>query len=985
MRPRRRSPSDAAGGRLRTGSSATLLGLIGLLTLGLNRSVTAQPIPSGNGVPVSIRHVESVVTSRAPRAAGRAGAGKLQVAFDTLGRHFDLNLEPNDLFTPDSRVLWVGDGAAIEQAPSNIFYRGEVAGQPGSWVRVTLQDGVLNGVIWTPEEMYFVRPARRFSASAPASAMVAYRLSDTSDEGPPVSCGIEHEPLSSSLKSFGAAAAALGGSAADAGTALATGSFEQADIALVGDFEYYSSHGANSATDMQAILNLVDGIYRSELGVTLRVTTTVVYTTSSDPFSGTTDPLSLLVEFSNYRNQVSSPVYAADLAHLFTGRDLSGSVVGIAYLPGLCSKPYGVGLSQDVGNTNDLLVKLVAHEIGHNFNAPHDDSSSCTLHPNTYIMNPYLYGGILEQFSACSKSFIGGEVAGVSCLATVTGATPTPSSTPTPTATPTPAGPTATPTPSPTVAVGWWRFEEGTSTTVGDSSGFGNTGTAQNGMSWGSGRIGGGGSFDGINDQVQIANSSSLNVVGPGLTIEAWVKPTAVDSYRVLVHKEQQYSLAISNGHLTYADSITWGYATMGSYGSVPVGVWSHVAATFDGATLRLYLNGAEVGSVAHSGVLTSTSNPLYLGSYNGSAYYLAGGLDEVKIYRRALSAAEILASYESAPVTPTPTATPSPTQTATFTPVPPTATPTDTPTNTPSATVTETFTPVPPTSTPTGTPTNTPTVTPTVTPTATATDTFTPVPPTATTTNTPPATVTGTSTPVPPTGTPTNTPSATFTVTFTAVPPTSTVPPTATQTATPNTLMGYWRFDEGSQSTVGDSSGQGNTGTAQNGMGWTAGQVGFAGSFDGSNDQVLLSNSSSLNVTGTGLTITAWVRPTAVNGYRVLVHKERQYSLAILNGQLTYADSITWSYASMGDYGSVPVEVWSHVAATFDGTTVRLYLNGTEVGTIPRGGSLTATTNALYLGSYNGSGFFLAGQLDEVAVHRRALSAGEIQAHAGS
>jgi len=466
------------------------------------------------------------------------------------------------------------------------------------------------------------------------------------------------------------------------------------------------------------------------------------------------------------------------------------------------------------------------------------------------------------------------------------------------TATPTSAAlPTAsfTPTATPNTLMGYWQFNEASGTTVSDSSGHGNTGTAQNGMGWTTGQMGSAGSFDGLNDQVRMPNSSSLDITGTGLTIEAWVRPTAVDGYRVLVHKERQYSLAILNGQLTYADSITWSYATMGSHGTVPVGVWSHVAATFDGATVRFYLNGTEVGAVPRSGSLTATTNALYLGSYNGSAFFLAGGLDEVAVHSRALSGAEVQQHYAAASGA-------------------------DTPTPTPSSPLSSTPTP--------------------------------------------------TQTQVPPTSTATQ-----------VVQPTS----TETPTATPSTLMGYWRFDEGSLTTVSDSSGQGNTGTAQNGMGWATGHVGSAGSFDGLNDQVRISNSSSLNITGTELTIEAWVRPTAVDGYRVLVHKERQYSLAILNGQLTYADSITWSYATMGSYGTVPVGVWSHVAVTFDGGVVRFYINGIEVGNEARSGSLTATTNALYLGSYNGSAFFVAGRLDEVAVHRRALSASEIQADAGS
>ena len=127
----------------------------------------------------------------------------------------------------------------------------------------------------------------------------------------------------------------------DAATVAAAG-FKRATIGLIADYEYFSkaSHGATSAADMAEILNSVDGIYQSELGVTLQVGPTVVFTTSSDPFSATT-MTSLLSQVGSYKdsndNSPGQALYGTDLAHMFTGRNLDGSVIGIAYIGTLCN------------------------------------------------------------------------------------------------------------------------------------------------------------------------------------------------------------------------------------------------------------------------------------------------------------------------------------------------------------------------------------------------------------------------------------------------------------------------------------------------------------------------------------------------------------------------------------------------------------------------------------------------------------------------
>ena len=72
----------------------------------------------------------------------------------------------------------------------------------------------------------------------------------------------------------------------------------------------------------------------------------------------------------------------------------------------------------------------------------------------------------------------------------------------------------------------------------------------------------------------------------------------------------------------------------------LPLGTWSHVAATYDGDHLRLFVNGAQVGAAPYTGAPTSTA--LWIGGNAVWAEWFAGPIDEVRVYNRALGAAEI-------------------------------------------------------------------------------------------------------------------------------------------------------------------------------------------------------------------------------------------------------------------------------------------------------------------------------------------------------
>jgi len=235
-------------------------------------------------------------------------------------------------------------------------------------------------------------------------------------------------------------------------------------------------------------------------------------------------------------------------------------------------------------------------------------------------------------------------------------ATPTATSTPTATPTTTP-GPTATPAPGLVAAYG---FDEESGTVVSDASGNGNNGTIS-GATWTtSGKYGNALTFNGTSAFVTINNAPSLQLTG-GMTLEAWVYPSSVSSvWQDVIYKgnDNYYLEGTSTNSSLPAMRCTFGSPL---YGTVPltVNTWAHLAATYDGATMRLYVNGEQVASRAQTGAIATSTNPLQIGGDIFYGQYFAGLIDEVRIYNRALNIAEIQSDMNT-PVTPpsTPTST---------------------------------------------------------------------------------------------------------------------------------------------------------------------------------------------------------------------------------------------------------------------------------------------------------------------------------------
>ena len=195
--------------------------------------------------------------------------------------------------------------------------------------------------------------------------------------------------------------------------------------------------------------------------------------------------------------------------------------------------------------------------------------------------------------------------------------------------------------------MGYWPFDHDDGDYARDRSGHVNHGTLY-GPTRVAGKVAGALSFDGENDQVDIADADSLDVTR--ITMALWVKLANINKEQWLMQKwgpdtfSGIYSLSVdSSNRILFRISI--GETIIGFTSTVVLSkdIWYFIAATYDGAYMRIYVDTA-VKSQAQTGDIDVSAEKLTLGrrKATGSEIWLDGVLDEIRIYNRALSAAEI-------------------------------------------------------------------------------------------------------------------------------------------------------------------------------------------------------------------------------------------------------------------------------------------------------------------------------------------------------
>jgi len=434
-------------------------------------------------------------------------------------------------------------------------------------------------------------------------------------------------------------------------------------------------------------------------------------------------------------------------------------------------------------------------------------------------------------------------------------------------------------TPAPSGLVSWWRAENDANDSVGNHNG-----TLFNGVGFAGGEVGQAFSFNGNNQAVVIPYSPSL--VSTQYSMEAWVKPTSQvtteDGQEVIFGESYGFGqLVVRPGTTGVQVVFLFGNGGGGWYevdgtADIPIGQFTHVIGTWDGTTLKLYINGVLNNTSTPGAAPVSSGCPFYIGGFYSPdddecwtvSQFFVGLIDEVSYYNRPLTPAEVQALYNA-----------------------------------------------------------------------------------------------GSAGKCPPSCTP-----------------------------APSGLVSWWRAETNANDSVGN-----HNGTLVNGAGFASGEVGQAFSFNGDDQAVVIPYSPSL--VSTQYSMEAWVKPTSQvtteDGQEVIYGESYGFGQLVVRPGTTGVQVIfLFGNGGGGWYEvdgttNIPIGQFTHVIGTWDGTTLKLYINGVLNNTSIPGAVPVPSGCPFYIGGFYSPddddcwtvGQFFVGLIDEVSYYNRPLAPVEVQA----
>ncbi len=195
--------------------------------------------------------------------------------------------------------------------------------------------------------------------------------------------------------------------------------------------------------------------------------------------------------------------------------------------------------------------------------------------------------------------------------------------------------------------------------------------------------------------------------------------------------------------------------------------------------------------------------------------------------------------------------------------------------------------------------------------------------------------------------------------------------------------LVGWWKLDETSGSIARDSSGYGNNGTLQGGPQWVAGRVAGALDLDGTDDFVDCGDADIFNITGQ-ITLATWVR-TRASGDNQHKHYFGKGNDAYCIKENSWNNLEVVIYIGGWKVATAPLDssyndVWHHFAGTYDGSQIKLYVDGDLVSTTNQTGAININADPVRIGTRDGTRWYHNGLIDDVRLYDRAISGDEIK-----
>lgn len=282
-----------------------------------------------------------------------------------------LDLRRQSVRAPGYEVLVDRGGGELVSAPVPPVrtYRGTVRGLSESAVAASpLHDGWVAAVRLTRAETWFVAPLAEAIPGASSDQHLVYR---------PLISVLERYECGTDLL---VPAPGTGLEREDLTAGLGTGNcFSVAELAFDCDYDCYVSNGSsvpNTVANIDSVLNAMNVIYARDVQIEHVLTATIVRASEPDPYTSY-DPGTILGEFVN-EWRVNQGGISRGAAHLAVGKEMDGNIIGLAYVGVYCNLYWAYGLTQ-WNLSFDGRVGVLAHELGHNWNAPHCLDPSCVV------------------------------------------------------------------------------------------------------------------------------------------------------------------------------------------------------------------------------------------------------------------------------------------------------------------------------------------------------------------------------------------------------------------------------------------------------------------------------------------------------------------------------------------------------------------------------------------------------------------------------